>query len=164
MKSQALLTVWCNISGGAGGEIWHWSLSGVKGLNFCDKADMGSMLNISAAVILMVLWLGLFQCFFTANLHQHFFVLCFCCYCFSHYHPFVLCSTSYCFSLLCNVPMPFSISLCGNFNISSSICGSERTVFSVLRPRQSRLLWLKRADISAVPFSALEGITAKVCK
>ena len=33
MKSQVLLTVWCNISGGAGGEIWHWSLSGVKGLN-----------------------------------------------------------------------------------------------------------------------------------
>ena len=32
MKNQALLTVWCNISGGAGGEIWHWSLSGVKGL------------------------------------------------------------------------------------------------------------------------------------
>ena len=32
MKSQALLTVWCNISGGAGGEFWHWSLSGVKGL------------------------------------------------------------------------------------------------------------------------------------
>ena len=32
MKSQALLTVWCNISGGAGGEIWHWSPSGVKGL------------------------------------------------------------------------------------------------------------------------------------
>ena len=24
--------MWCNISGGAGGEIWHWSLSGVKGL------------------------------------------------------------------------------------------------------------------------------------
>ena len=22
MKSQVLLTVWCNISGGAGGEIW----------------------------------------------------------------------------------------------------------------------------------------------
>ena len=33
MKSQVLLTVWCNISGGAGGEIWHWSLSGVKGLS-----------------------------------------------------------------------------------------------------------------------------------
>ena len=35
MKSHVLLTVWCNIcniSGGAGGEIWHWSLSGVKGL------------------------------------------------------------------------------------------------------------------------------------
>ena len=34
MKSQVLHTVWCNISGGAGGEIWLWSLSGVKGLNF----------------------------------------------------------------------------------------------------------------------------------
>ena len=33
MKSQVLLTVWCNISGEAAGEIWHWSLSGVKGLN-----------------------------------------------------------------------------------------------------------------------------------
>ena len=33
MKSQVLLTVWCNISGEAGGEIWHWSLLGVKGLN-----------------------------------------------------------------------------------------------------------------------------------
>ena len=32
MKSQVLLTVWCNISGEAAREIWHWSLSGVKGL------------------------------------------------------------------------------------------------------------------------------------
>ena len=32
MKSQVLHTVWCNISGEVGGEIWHWSLSGVKGL------------------------------------------------------------------------------------------------------------------------------------
>ena len=32
MKSQVLLTVWCNVSGEAAGEIWHWSLSGVKGL------------------------------------------------------------------------------------------------------------------------------------
>ena len=40
MKSQALLTVWCNISGGAGGEFWHWSLSGVKGLKcaWCSRA------------------------------------------------------------------------------------------------------------------------------
>ena len=30
-KSQVLLTVWCNISGEAAGEIWHWSLLGVKG-------------------------------------------------------------------------------------------------------------------------------------
>ena len=33
MKSQVLHTVWCNISGEAAGEIWHWSLLGVKGLN-----------------------------------------------------------------------------------------------------------------------------------
>ena len=33
MKSQVLLTVWYNISGEAAGEIWHWSLSGVKGLS-----------------------------------------------------------------------------------------------------------------------------------
>ena len=32
MKSQVLYTVWCNISGEAAGEIWHWSLLGVKGL------------------------------------------------------------------------------------------------------------------------------------
>ena len=33
MKSQVLLTVWCHISCEAAGEFWHWSLSGVKGLN-----------------------------------------------------------------------------------------------------------------------------------
>ena len=32
MKSQILHTVWCCISGEAAGEIWHWSLFGVKGL------------------------------------------------------------------------------------------------------------------------------------
>ena len=32
MKTQVLHTVWCNISGEAAGEIWNWSLSGVKGL------------------------------------------------------------------------------------------------------------------------------------
>ena len=32
MKSYVLHTVWCHISGEAAGEIWHWSLSGVKGL------------------------------------------------------------------------------------------------------------------------------------
>ena len=32
MQSQVLHTVWCNISGEAAGEIWHWSLLGVKGL------------------------------------------------------------------------------------------------------------------------------------
>ena len=34
MKSQVLHTVWCYISGEAAGEFWHWSLSGVKGLNY----------------------------------------------------------------------------------------------------------------------------------
>ena len=33
MNSQVLHTVWCHISGEAAGEFWHWSLSGVKGLN-----------------------------------------------------------------------------------------------------------------------------------
>ena len=32
MKSQVLHTVWCNITGEAAGEIWTWSLLGVKGL------------------------------------------------------------------------------------------------------------------------------------
>ena len=33
MKSQVLHTVWCNITGEATGEIWTWSLLGVKGLS-----------------------------------------------------------------------------------------------------------------------------------
>ena len=32
MKSQVLHTVWCHISAEAAGEIWNWSLLGVKGL------------------------------------------------------------------------------------------------------------------------------------
>ena len=32
MKSQVLHTVWCNMTGEATGEIWTWSLFGVKGL------------------------------------------------------------------------------------------------------------------------------------
>ena len=32
MKNQVLHTVWYNISGEAAGEIWTWSLLGVKGL------------------------------------------------------------------------------------------------------------------------------------
>ena len=32
MKRHVLHTVWCNISGEAAGEIWKWSLLGVKGL------------------------------------------------------------------------------------------------------------------------------------
>ena len=34
MKSQVLHTVWCNIAGEAAGEIWNWSLLGVKGLTW----------------------------------------------------------------------------------------------------------------------------------
>ena len=37
MKSQILHTVWCNISGDAAGEIWSWSLLGVKGLVMFDE-------------------------------------------------------------------------------------------------------------------------------
>ena len=39
MKSQVLHTVWCYITGEAAGEIWNWSLSGVKGLleNIIDQ-------------------------------------------------------------------------------------------------------------------------------
>ena len=33
MKNHVLHTVWCYISGEAAGEIWNWSLLGVKGLN-----------------------------------------------------------------------------------------------------------------------------------
>ena len=33
MKSQVLHTVWCHISGVAAGEIWTWSLLGVKRLS-----------------------------------------------------------------------------------------------------------------------------------
>ena len=32
MKNQVLHTAWCYISDGAAGEIWYWSLLGVKGL------------------------------------------------------------------------------------------------------------------------------------
>ena len=35
MKSQVLHTVWCNITGEATGEIWTWSLLGVKVLIYC---------------------------------------------------------------------------------------------------------------------------------
>ena len=47
MKSQVLLTVWCNISGGAGEEIWHWSLSGVKGLIRYSHASAHRKSNLS---------------------------------------------------------------------------------------------------------------------
>ena len=50
MKSQVLhYAVWCNISGEAAGEIWDWSLLGVKGLNtssiaviFTNSSDLRS--------------------------------------------------------------------------------------------------------------------------
>ena len=32
MKSQVLHTMWCNITGDSTGQIWNWSLLGVKGL------------------------------------------------------------------------------------------------------------------------------------
>ena len=38
MKSQVLHTVWCNISAEAAGEIWNWSLLGVKRLNLSSRS------------------------------------------------------------------------------------------------------------------------------
>ena len=37
MKSHVLHTVWCNIPGEAAGEIWSWSLLGVKGLKLNNR-------------------------------------------------------------------------------------------------------------------------------
>ena len=47
MKSQVLHTVWCYISGEAAGEIWHWSLLGVKGFVIISNA---------VAVIIVILY------------------------------------------------------------------------------------------------------------
>ena len=47
MKSQALHTVWCYIiSGEAAGGICHWSLLGVKGLNYLMKVIENTIMNI----------------------------------------------------------------------------------------------------------------------
>ena len=40
MKSQVLHTTWCHISGEAAGEIWTWSLLGVKGLRHAKTAKI----------------------------------------------------------------------------------------------------------------------------
>ena len=50
MKRHNLHTVWCNISGEAAGEIWHWSLLGVKGFkawDFKSNAYTSSVLESS---------------------------------------------------------------------------------------------------------------------
>ena len=40
MINQILHTLCCNISGEVAGEIWHWSLLGVKGLGaLCERAS-----------------------------------------------------------------------------------------------------------------------------
>ena len=43
MKSQVLHTVWCYISGEAAGEIWHWSLLGVKEFSVINTANERGM-------------------------------------------------------------------------------------------------------------------------
>ena len=43
MKSQVLHTVWWNISGEAVGEIWNWSLLGVKGLSILPRSVSGTL-------------------------------------------------------------------------------------------------------------------------
>ena len=52
MKSQVLHTVWHSISGEAAGEIWHWSLSGVKGLIQSENYNKHSALPFLVNVIL----------------------------------------------------------------------------------------------------------------
>ena len=39
MKSEVLPTVWCYIPGEAAGEIWCWSLLGLKGLRLAELRD-----------------------------------------------------------------------------------------------------------------------------
>ena len=51
MKSQVLLTVWCNISGEAAGEIWHWSLLGVKGLKPWQNGTIPSRASSSQPLV-----------------------------------------------------------------------------------------------------------------
>ena len=43
MVNQVLHTVWCNITGEAAGEIWHWSLLGGKGLTCSALAGCSSL-------------------------------------------------------------------------------------------------------------------------
>ena len=62
MKSQVLHTVWCYISGEAAGEIWKWSLLGVKGLKTAtsrpppriDDSKMDTILPSRQAVQLVL--------------------------------------------------------------------------------------------------------------
>ena len=57
MKSQLVLhTVWCNVSGEAAGEIWNWSLLGVKGqLRWCYTGQLATPLTCNADSQLMFL-------------------------------------------------------------------------------------------------------------
>ena len=54
MKSHVLHTVWCDISGEAAAEIWHWSLLGVKGLMF--QTASGTTMSGSVLLHSAVLW------------------------------------------------------------------------------------------------------------
>ena len=53
MKSQVLHAVWCNIPGEAAGEIWNWSLLGVKGLNM---AQLISCFNMIFTEVCWLVW------------------------------------------------------------------------------------------------------------
>ena len=70
MKSQVLHTVWCNISGEAAGEFWHWSLLGVKGLTSCHPdgiclAVKGHLIPTNSR-----LWLSLATTLIEPSTHQ----------------------------------------------------------------------------------------------
>ena len=52
MKSHVLHTVWCYISGEAAGEIWHWSLLGVKG----DSRWLSTLKRAEFSQLDLVFW------------------------------------------------------------------------------------------------------------
>ena len=61
MKSQVLHTVWCNMTGEATGEIWSWSLLGVKGLRHYLVVSIRPRSHITITKQLGESWLELVE-------------------------------------------------------------------------------------------------------
>ena len=67
IKSQVLHTAWCNISGEAAGEIWHWSLLGVKGL-ILYSVFLGRFQWANMWTVPPFYWARLFWCWYYLNI------------------------------------------------------------------------------------------------